>query len=58
MGFIANIKNGKAEIIKNSTVVGIADQDGNFYKLSMPIKEVDDCEAYSAVINNSKIWHL
>jgi hypothetical protein len=40
-GFIVNIENGKAEIIKNCTVVGIANRDGNLYKLSMTIKEVD-----------------
>jgi hypothetical protein len=57
-GFIINIEDGKAEIIKNSTVVGIADRDGNLYKLNMTPKEVDDSEAYSAVnMNNSKIWH-
>jgi hypothetical protein len=43
MGFIINIENGKAEITKNNTVVGTADRDGNLYKLSMTIKEVDDC---------------
>jgi hypothetical protein len=57
MGFIINIENGKAEIIKNSIAVGIADQDGNVYNLSMTIKDVNE-EAYSAVnMNNSKIWH-
>jgi hypothetical protein len=57
-GFIINIDKSKAKIIKNSTVVGIANRDGNFYKLNMTIKEVDDSEAHSAVsMNNSKIWH-
>jgi hypothetical protein len=57
-GFIINIDNSKAKIIKNSTVVGIANRDGNLYKLSMTVKEVDDSGAYSAVnMKNSKIWH-
>jgi hypothetical protein len=57
-GFIINTDNGKAKIIKNSTVVGIANRDGTLYKLSMTVKEVDECEAYSAVnMKNSKTWH-
>jgi hypothetical protein len=57
-GFIINIENGKAEIIKNNTIVRIANQDRNLYKLTINIKEVDDSGAYSAVnMNNSKIWH-
>jgi hypothetical protein len=45
-GFIINTENGKAEIIKYSTVVGIANRDRNLYKLSMNIKEVDDSGSY------------
>jgi hypothetical protein len=57
-GFAITIKNDGAEITKNRKVIGIVNRKGNLYKLSMTVKEVDDCGAYSAVnMNKSKIWH-
>jgi hypothetical protein len=57
-GVYYKLRNGTGEIIKSSTVVGVANRDGDLYTLTMTVKEVDDRWAYSAVnMRNSKIWH-